>query len=94
VPGSVLPATQNLMLAARALGIGSVPTTLHPSVMGRFHELFGIPEDAGFHFAIPLGYPAGNFGPTKRRPTWEVTYLDRWEGAVPWAPATPTAPGS
>jgi nitroreductase len=94
VPGSVLPATQNLMLAARALGIGSVPTTLHPSVMGRFRELFGIPEDAGFHFAIPLGYPAGNFGPTKRRPTWEVTYLNRWEGAVPWAPAAAQRPGA
>ena len=41
---SVIPAVQNLMLAARALGIGSVPTTLHPSVMGRFHTLFGIPD--------------------------------------------------
>ena len=27
---SVVPGTQNLMLAARALGIGSCPTTLHP----------------------------------------------------------------
>src|SRR5438067_5834225 len=32
-PDSVIPAVQNLMLAARALGIGSVPTTLHASVM-------------------------------------------------------------
>jgi len=32
---SVIPAAQNLMLAARALGIGSVPTTLHPQVMER-----------------------------------------------------------
>jgi nitroreductase len=89
--GSVLPATQNLMLAARALGIGSVPTTLHPSVDGRFRELFGIPAEVGFHFAIPLGYPAGNFGPTNRKPTWETSYLNRWEGTVPWAPAA--APG-
>ncbi|GAA1308548.1 nitroreductase family protein [Pseudonocardia xinjiangensis] len=84
--GSVLPATQNLMLAARALGIGSVPTTLHSSVEGRFREMFGIPPEVKFHFAIPLGYPAGNFGPTKRRPTWETSYLNRWEGTVPWAP--------
>lgn len=86
-PGSVLPATQNLMLAARALGIGSVPTTLHSSVDGRFRKMFGIPAEVAFHFAIPLGYPAGSFGPTKRRPTWETSYLNRWEGAVPWAPA-------
>ena len=71
---SVIPAVQNLMLAARALGIGSVPTTLHPSVMDRFHAMFDIPDDVGFHFCVPLGYPQGNFGPTcasrpRRRPS-------------------------
>lgn len=81
---SVIPAVQNLMLAARALGIGSVPTTLHPSVMSRFRELFGIPETIGFHFCVPLGYPQGRFGPTRRKPTSETTYLDRWGGPVPW----------
>ena len=81
---SVIPAVQNLMLAARALGIGSVPTTLHPSVMDRFHEMFGIPDDVRFHFCVPLGYPQGNFGPTTRKPTSETTFLDRWEAPVPW----------
>jgi nitroreductase len=81
---SVIPAAQNLMLAARALGIGSVPTTLHPAVMERFHALFGIPAEASFHFCIPLGYPAGAFGANRRRPTAETCYLDRWGGAVPW----------
>src|SRR3989442_356115 len=56
---SVIPACQNLMLAARALGIGSVPTTLHAKVMDRFHALFGIPKDTSFHFAIPIGDPLG-----------------------------------
>jgi nitroreductase len=82
---SVIPAVQNLMLAARALGIGSVPTTLHPSVMGRFHALFGIPEGIGFHFCVPLGRPQGNFGPNLRKPTAETTFLDRWGGPVTWA---------
>jgi nitroreductase len=82
---SVIPAVQNLMLAARALGIGSVPTTLHPSVMARFQTLFGIPDGIGFHFCVPLGYPRGNFGPNVRRPTTETTFLDRWGGPVPWA---------
>jgi nitroreductase len=86
-PNSVIPAAQNLMLAARALGIGSVPTTLHPSVDDRFRELFGIPAEVGFHYAIPMGYPRGNFGPTNRRPTWETSFLNRWDGLVPWAPA-------
>jgi nitroreductase len=81
---SVVPAVQNLMLAARAIGIGSVPTTLHPSVMDRFRAMFDIPDDARFHFCVPLGYPQGNFGPTNRKPTSETTFLDRWGAPVPW----------
>ncbi len=84
---SVIPAVQNLMLAARALGIGSVPTTLHPTVMDRFHALFDIPKDVSFHFCVPLGYPRGSFGPTSRKPTSETTYLNRWGGPVPWGPS-------
>jgi nitroreductase len=80
----VIPAVQNLMLAARAIGIGSVPTTLHPSVMARFHAMFGIPDDVGFHFCVPLGYPQGNFGPNVRQPTSATSFLDRWGAPVPW----------
>ena len=60
---SVFPAIQNLMLAARALGIGSVLTTLHADVMDRVYQMFDVPEDTEFHSCIPLGYPRGNFGP-------------------------------
>ena len=81
---SVIPAVQNLMLAARAIGIGSVPTTLHPSVMDRFHTMFGIPDDVAFHFCVPLGYPEGDFGPNVRKPTSETTFLNRWSSPVPW----------
>jgi nitroreductase len=81
---SVVPAVQNLMLAARALGIGSVPTTLHPTVMARFRAMFGIPEEVAFHFCVPLGYPQGKFGPTTRKPTSETAFLDRWDAPVPW----------
>jgi nitroreductase len=81
---SILPAAQNLMLAARALGIGSVPTTLHPSVMERVYALLGIPAGVDFHFCIPLGYPRGSFGPTQRRPTAETTFVDRWGEPPPW----------
>src|SRR5689334_20056495 len=84
---SVIPAVQNLMLAARAIGIGSVPTTLHPSVMERVQALVAFPPEAEFQLCIPLGYPRGRFGPTQRRPTYETTYLDRWGEPVPWAPA-------
>jgi nitroreductase len=81
---SVIPAVQNLLLAARALGIGSIPTTLHPQVMDRLHAMFDIPKNVTFHFCIPLGYPERGFGPNVRKPTSETTYLNRWGGAVPW----------
>lgn len=81
---SVIPSVQNLMLAARALGIGSVPTTLHASVLDRLYALLGIPADAEFHLCIPLGYPRGKFGPTQRLPIEQTTYFNRWEGEVPW----------
>jgi nitroreductase len=81
---SVIPACQNLMLAARALGIGSVPTTLHPRVMERAYALLGIPKEMSFHFAIPLGYPRGSFGGSRRLPTSETTFLNRWGAAPPW----------
>jgi nitroreductase len=84
---SILPACQNLMLAARALGIGSIPTTLHPTVMARVYALFGVPADVTFHFCIPLGYPAEGvrFGGSRRRPTRETASFDHWGATVPWA---------
>jgi nitroreductase len=81
---SVLPAVQNLMLAARALGIGSVLTTLHPCVTDRIHELFKLPPEAEVHCCIPLGYPEGRFGTTTRRPTSETTYYEEWGNPPPW----------
>jgi nitroreductase len=82
--GSVFPAAQNLMLAARALGIGSVLTTLHPSVMERVYTLFDVPDEVDFHCCIPLGYPRGNFGLTRRYPTADTAFWDRWDARPPW----------
>src|SRR3954454_2816114 len=77
-PESVFPSTQNLMLAARALGIGSVPTRLHPTVMDEFRALFRVPQEVTLHFAIPMGYPRGRFGATQRRPISETTFWETW----------------
>ncbi|TFH46631.1 MAG: hypothetical protein E4H01_09645 [Lysobacterales bacterium] len=81
---SIVPAVQNLLLAARALGIGTVLTTLHADVMERVYEMFKIPAEADFHCCIPLGYPRGNFGPTRRFRTSETTSWNTWGGPPPW----------
>jgi nitroreductase len=93
---SVLPAVQNLLLAARALGIGSALgrhwvgigsalTTLHEDVMARVLEMFKVPASVQFHCCIPMGYPRGRFGTTLRRPTSETTYWDDWSNPPPWS---------
>ena len=80
--GSVIPAAQNMLLAARAFGIGGTIATLHPVVDERVHALFGIPDDAQVVYCMPFGYPRGNFGPVTRKPLNEVCSYDRW-GAPP-----------
>jgi nitroreductase len=75
---SIVPASQNLLLAARALGIGGTITTLHAVVDQRARELFGLPENGQIVYALPLGYPKGSFGTTGRKPLDEVVSYDRW----------------
>ena len=78
---SIYPAVQNLMLAARALGLGTVLTTTHKGREAQVKELLGIPEHIETMALIPLGYPQGRFGPTNRKPAEEVTFWDNW-GAI------------
>ena len=75
---SIFPAVQNLMLAARALGLGTVLTTMHRGREAQVKELLGIPEEVETAALIPLGWPKGRFGPTDRRPVDQVAYWDKW----------------
>jgi nitroreductase len=81
---SVIPSVQNLLLAARALGIGGTITTLHAQVEERVHRLFDIPATAQIVYCIPLGYPEGRFGPNVRKPLPEVCSFNRWGSPSPW----------
>jgi nitroreductase len=75
---SIYPAVQNIMLAARALGIGSCLTTIHRYRDAQVKELLGIPPHVETAALIPLGYPRGRFGRAPRRPLGEVAFADRW----------------
>lgn len=77
---SIYPACQNLMLAARARGLGSVLTTLHRVKRAEIHEILGIPEGWDSAAIIPLGWPDRSYGPNRRPPVSEVMMLDRWTG--------------
>jgi nitroreductase len=72
-------ASQNLVLAARALGLGAAFTTLHNAMPG-LREFLGIPEDRTVTTTIPLGWPAQRHGPLTRRPLDQVVHCERWSG--------------
>jgi F420 biosynthesis protein FbiB-like protein len=76
---SIYGAVQNMMLAARALGLGTVLTTFNIVLEDLIRREYGLPDDARPVAVIPVGYPDGqNFGPTTRKPVDEVTYWDGW----------------
>jgi nitroreductase len=77
---SVYGAVQQLMLAARAYGIGSTLTTLYSGHEQETRELLGLPDDALTMALIPLGFPSkGNWSEPKRRPLDEVVFRDKFQ---------------
>ena len=78
---ALYPAAQNLILGARALGLGTTFTTLHRPAEPVVREVLGIPDDVKIAATIPIGWPAGRFGPVNRRPLTDVVHRNRWEGA-------------
>jgi nitroreductase len=83
--GSVYPACQNLLLAARALGYGGVMTSWHLKVEDELRELVKIPKEVAIAASITLGRPEGHHGPVRRRPLEEIVYLDEWHSPAPFA---------
>jgi nitroreductase len=75
---SVYPAVQNLLLAARSLGIGGTLTTVARVLPGELRAATGIPEHLELAALVPLGRPAGSFGVPRRRPVEKVTHWNQW----------------
>src|SRR4029079_13597633 len=71
-------ASQNLVVAARALGLGAAFTTLHGVAEPKLREILGITDDRTIGVTIPLGWPAGPVGPVSRKPLDEVVHHDHW----------------
>ena len=81
--GSIYPAVQNMLLAARALGLGSTLTTRHIAYEKEVDAAMGIPTGYHSYAILPIGYPMGRFGPVGRGPLSEVVYLDGWDKPYP-----------
>lgn len=76
--GSVFPAIQNFMLAARALGIGTALTTVYRIYQDDLRQLLEIPDRYEVIALVPMGRPRGKFGVAPRRPVEKVTHWDRF----------------
>lgn len=75
---SIYPAVQNMLLAARALGLGSTLTTRHLLHEKEAEAALGLPEGVHSYAILPIGYPMGNFGPVGRAKLSEVVFEERW----------------
>ncbi|MCU1464873.1 MAG: nitroreductase [Actinomycetia bacterium] len=82
IPSSIFPATQNLLLAATALGLGSALTTITTGFRAEMQTILGLPDHVWPIALVPLGHPARPLGPPRRAPFSNRTHRDRYNH--PW----------
>lgn len=82
VPSSIFPATQNLLLAANAVGLGSALTTITTRFAAELGALLALPDHVVPQAVVPLGHPARPLGPPRREPFQDHTHRDRY--GKPW----------
>ena len=77
---SIFPAVQNMIVAASALGLGTVLTTVLAYKEEEMRKILGAPADMLLFAALPIGYPVEGYGhgPVRRLPLRDVTYLDNY----------------
>jgi len=80
--GSIFPAVQNFLLAARAQGLGAAITLWHDQCEPQLRELIGIPDDWRIATLVTAGWPKGGHHRVRRQPVEAVTAVDRWDR--PW----------
>jgi nitroreductase len=78
--GSIFPAMQNFLLAARAQGLGACLTSW-ASYGGEqvLRDAVGVPDDWMLAGHIVIGWPKGSHGQVRRRPAAEAVNLDHWD---------------
>ena len=78
VLSAVHTAAENIILGARALGLGTVFTTLHLHANESIRSLLSLPDDIRIAVTLPIGWPVTSFGTLRRKPVDEVLHWDRY----------------
>jgi nitroreductase len=76
--GSIYPSVQNLLLAARAVGLGASLITLPLWSTTVARRILGLPLTVEPCCIVPLGWPRGRYGPKARKPVDAVVHLERY----------------
>ena len=78
--GSIFPAMQNFLLAARAQGLGTCLTSW-ASYEGEalIRDAVGVPDDWMLAGHVVVGWPRGRHGPLRRHPVADVAFVDQWD---------------
>ncbi|MGH3560310.1 MAG: nitroreductase family protein [Mycobacterium sp.] len=76
--GSIYPAVQNLLLAARAMGLGACLITLPLWNVTSIRRILKLPLSVTPCCIVPMGWPRGRYGPTTRKPIGEVAHRDNY----------------
>ena len=85
--GSIYPAVQNFLLAARGIGLGACPTSWADyEGEAMLRDAVGVPDTWMLAAHVVVGWPRGNHGPLRRRPMPEVVALDHWDSPA-WGDA-------
>ncbi len=75
---SIYPAVQNMLLAIRALGLGSTLTTRHLQFEKETEAALGLPPGVHSYAILPIGYPMGKFGPVGRGTLADIVFGDTY----------------
>jgi nitroreductase len=75
---AVFGAAQNIVVAARALGLSAVYTMLHVANPAEIRRILGVPPEYKIATMLAVGWPARPAGPVRRLPLEEVVHHDRW----------------
>ncbi len=81
--GSIYPSVQNLLLAARAMGLGASLVTMPLWNLTSARRILDLPLNVTPLCIVPLGWPRGRYGPSTRKPVGDVTHLNTY-GARSW----------
>lgn len=84
--GSIYPSVQNLLLAARAMGLGACLITLPLWNVTSVRKTLNLPSTVTPCCIVPLGWPRGGYGSTTRKPVEQVAHLDGY-GDLAWLDA-------